>query len=152
MRRNTAVRTTVSEIFKKILIDLMAANQRNGKKNFCILMRKKPHSVCSFRDYKNYNRQHQLRLTSPISHHVIMLLGNSSVIPPLALMVQTFMVRNKESIKCLIKRSTDLRLPKKKSANGQKCFSYRGAKIWNSLLAESKTASSLDGFKKTVKG
>ena len=47
---------------------------------------------------------------------------------------------------------TDLRLPKKKSANGQKCFSYRGAKIWNSLPAESKTASSLDGFKETVKG
>ena len=47
---------------------------------------------------------------------------------------------------------TDLRLAKKKSANGQKCFSYRGAKIWNSLPAESKTASSLTGFKKTVKG
>ena len=45
-----------------------------------------------------------------------------------------------------------LRLPKKKSANGQKCFSYRGAKIWNSLPAESNTASSLNGFKKTVKG
>ena len=47
---------------------------------------------------------------------------------------------------------SDLRLPKKMSATGQKCFSYRGAKIWNSLPAESKTASSLDGFKKTVKG
>ena len=47
---------------------------------------------------------------------------------------------------------TDLRLPKKKSANGQKCFSYRGAKIWNSLPSESKTASSLNGFKRTVKG
>ena len=47
---------------------------------------------------------------------------------------------------------TDLRLPMKKSANGQKCFSYRGDKIWNSLPAESKRASSLDGFKKTVKG
>ena len=47
---------------------------------------------------------------------------------------------------------TDLTLPKKESANGQKCFSYRGAKIWNSLPAESKTASSLDGFKKSVKG
>ena len=38
---------------------------------------------------------------------------------------------------------TDLRLPKKKSANGQKCFSFRGAKLWNSLPAESKKASSL---------
>ena len=47
---------------------------------------------------------------------------------------------------------TDLRLPKKNSANGQKCFSFRGAKLWNSLPAESKTASSLNGFKKSIKG
>ena len=39
------------------------------------------------------------------------------------------------------------RLPKKSSANGQKCFSFRGAKLWNSLPAESKSASSLGGFK-----
>ena len=47
---------------------------------------------------------------------------------------------------------TDLRLSKKSSANGQKCFSFRGAKQWNSLLAESKSASSLGGFKKTIQG
>ena len=47
---------------------------------------------------------------------------------------------------------TDLRLPKKRSTNGQKCFSFRGAKIWNSLPAESKTASSLNSFKKLIKG
>ena len=29
---------------------------------------------------------------------------------------------------------TDLRLPMNRSANGQRCFSYRGAKLWNSLL------------------
>ena len=46
----------------------------------------------------------------------------------------------------------DLRLPKKNSANGQKCFSFRGVKLWNSLPAESKTASSLNGFKKSIKG
>ena len=33
---------------------------------------------------------------------------------------------------------TDLRLPKKRSSNGQRCFSYRGAKLWNGLSAESK--------------
>ena len=44
------------------------------------------------------------------------------------------------------------RLPKKNSANGQKCFSFRGAKLWNSLPAESKTASSLNGFKKSIMG
>ena len=38
---------------------------------------------------------------------------------------------------------TDLRLQMKKSANGQKCFSYRGAKLWNSLSAEPKQAISV---------
>ena len=38
---------------------------------------------------------------------------------------------------------TDLKLPRKNSATEQKCFSYRGAKLWNSLSAESKQASSL---------
>ena len=45
---------------------------------------------------------------------------------------------------------TDLRLPMKRSNNGQKCFSYRGAKLWNSLPAESKQATSLYSFKKTI--
>ena len=44
---------------------------------------------------------------------------------------------------------TDLRLPMK-TANGQRCFSYRGAKLWNSLSAESKQATSLYSFKKTI--
>ena len=47
---------------------------------------------------------------------------------------------------------TDLRFPKKRSANGQKCFSFRGAKLWNSLPAESNKASSLGGFKKSIQG
>ena len=46
---------------------------------------------------------------------------------------------------------TDLRLPKKRSSNGQRCFSYRGAKLWNGLSAESKQATSLYSFKKTIK-
>ena len=45
----------------------------------------------------------------------------------------------------------DLRLPKKNSANGQNCFSLRGVKLWNSFPAESKTLSSLNGFKKSIK-
>ena len=45
---------------------------------------------------------------------------------------------------------TDLRLPMKKSTTGQKCFSHRGAKLWNSLSTESKPATSLYGFKKTI--
>ena len=43
--------------------------------------------------------------------------------------------------------STDLRLPLKSSSTGQKCFSFRGAKIWNSLSKEAKQATTLDAFK-----
>ena len=32
--------------------------------------------------------------------------------------------------------TTDLRLPSRKSTTGQKRFSYRGAKMWNSLSTE----------------
>ena len=46
--------------------------------------------------------------------------------------------------------ATDLRLPKKTSANGQKCFSFRGAKLWNSLPAETKQASSIYIFKDSL--
>ena len=43
---------------------------------------------------------------------------------------------------------TDLRLPNKKPTNGQKCFSsYRGAKLWNNLTAESKQTSTLSKIK-----
>ena len=38
---------------------------------------------------------------------------------------------------------TDLKLPKKKSSNGQRCFSYRGAKALNDLPADTKQGSSL---------
>ena len=45
---------------------------------------------------------------------------------------------------------TDLRLPKKNSKTGQKCFSFRGAKAWNDLFAEGKLNSSLAIFKKIL--
>ena len=45
---------------------------------------------------------------------------------------------------------TDLRLPKKNSKTGQKCFSFRGAKAWNDLSAEGKLTSSLASFKKSL--
>ena len=54
------------------------------------------------------------------------------------------------SARTLRNADTDVRLPKKNSANGQKCFSFRGAKLLNSLSAESKQASSLNIFKKSL--
>ena len=54
------------------------------------------------------------------------------------------------SSRSLRSTKTDLRIPKKTSANGQKCFSYRGAKLWNSLPAETKQAPSIAVFKQNI--
>ena len=65
--------------------------------------------------------------------------------------LSSLLKRNSQcSTRCLRNTETDLRLPKKTSANGQKCFSFRGAKLWNSLSAESKQASSLISFKTSI--
>ena len=42
---------------------------------------------------------------------------------------------------------SDLQVPKKKTSNEQKCFSYRGAKVWNSLPRHAKQTSSISRFK-----
>ena len=67
-------------------------------------------------------------------------------------MCNLFTINSAWSSRNLWNTETDLRLPKKNSANGQKCSSFRGAELWNSLPAESKTAYSLNGFKKSIKG
>ena len=57
-------------------------------------------------------------------------------------------IRNSKCSSYVLRNSeTDLRLPLKKSSNGQKCSSYRGAKAWNDLLADTKQATSLNSFK-----
>ena len=56
------------------------------------------------------------------------------------------------SYRSLWNTETGLRLPKRSSANERKCFSFREAKLWNSLPAESQSASSLGGFKKSIQG
>ena len=38
---------------------------------------------------------------------------------------------------------TAFKLPKKNTSNGQKTFSFRGAKLWNNLDSEAKKATSL---------
>ena len=47
--------------------------------------------------------------------------------------------------------NTDLYVPLLKSACGQKSFSYRGAKLWNSQQTEVKKAKSLTQFVKLLK-
>ena len=45
------------------------------------------------------------------------------------------LTRNSLCSSCRLRNTgTDLRLPMKRSSNGQKCFSYRGAKLWNSRV------------------
>ena len=46
---------------------------------------------------------------------------------------------------------TDLYVPLLKTARGQKCFSYRGAKLWNSQQTEVKKAKSFTQFVTSLK-
>ena len=49
-----------------------------------------------------------------------------------------------------ILRSTETDLPLLKTANGRKAFSYRGAKLWNSLQREAKLAPFLKTLKEQI--
>ena len=57
---------------------------------------------------------------------------------------------NNSTARSLRNAEVDLRLPLLKSAGGQKCFSYRGAKLWNSLGTDAKNSSTLRAFKREV--
>ena len=45
---------------------------------------------------------------------------------------------------------TNLQIPLQRTSTSQKAFSYRGAKLWNELDKETKLASSLATFKKSI--
>ena len=45
---------------------------------------------------------------------------------------------------------TDLAVPRRKSAFGQKCFSYKRAKLWDDLTVEVKSLKSYEIFKKRI--
>ena len=61
-----------------------------------------------------------------------------------------FTRNSKSSSYALRNTATDLKLPKKKSCNGQRCFSYRAAKIQSDLPEKTKQASSLVCFKNNL--
>ena len=46
---------------------------------------------------------------------------------------------------------TDLAVPRRKSAFGQKCLPYKGAKLWNDLSVEVKSLKCYEIFKKRIK-
>ena len=55
------------------------------------------------------------------------------------------------SRKNLRNTTTDLQVPQMKTCNGQRTFSYRGARVWNHLDLEVKQAFSFKAFKDAVK-
>ena len=57
---------------------------------------------------------------------------------------------NNSTARSLRNAEVNLQLPLLKSAGGQKCFSYRGAKLWNSIGTEAKYSSNLRDFKREV--
>ena len=54
---------------------------------------------------------------------------------------------SQQSHRALRNTDRDLKLPLKKTDNGQKGYSFRGAKLWNGLSAGAKRAPSLATFK-----
>ena len=50
----------------------------------------------------------------------------------------------------LCNTKTDLTVPRRKSAFSQKCFSYKGAKLWNYLSVEVKSLKSYEIFRKRI--
>ena len=66
-------------------------------------------------------------------------------------MLNMFTKNSQLSERNLRNTTTDLRLPLRKSTAGQKSFSYRGAKMWNSLSTECKETRSLRVFKSLLK-
>ena len=67
-----------------------------------------------------------------------------------AYMTKLFTKYSDDRERTLCSTETDLRLPVLKTANGQKAFSYRRAKLWNSLQRETKLAPSLKTFKEQI--
>ena len=67
-----------------------------------------------------------------------------------AYMRKLFTRYSDDSERSLRSTETDLMLPLLKTATGRKAFSYRGAKLWNSLPREAKLGPSLKTFKERI--
>ena len=62
-----------------------------------------------------------------------------------------FQKLTESSARQLRNTSTDLYVPFLKTACGKKCFSYRGAKVWNDLNREHKMANTFTQLKSSLK-
>ena len=65
-------------------------------------------------------------------------------------LTELFSRNSQRSLHTLRNTSADLKLPLFKTANGQKRFSFRGVKYWNSVSAVSKEAVTLHSFKGSI--
>ena len=62
--------------------------------------------------------------------------------------LQDIFTRNSENPSYELRSTaTDLHIPERNTTSGQKGFSFRGSKLWNSLSAEIKSAPTLISFK-----
>ena len=130
--------------------------RREPCNNFCEYFPNFSRTLCRLSIYLSYSRTLCRPLISELGWKTIdelidnetktMVFKSLSYLAPQYL-CNLFTKNSACSSRSLRNTETDLRLPKKRSANGQKCFSFRGAKLWNSLPAESKKASSLVGSK-----
>ena len=58
---------------------------------------------------------------------------------------------SQNTIRELRNTKTDLKMPLLKTSSGQKCFSYRVARLWNNLSVDAKSAKTQTQFKKLKK-
>ena len=54
---------------------------------------------------------------------------------------------SQNTVRELRNTKTDLKLPLLKTSRGQKCFYYRGSRLWNNLSADAKNAQTKFQFK-----
>ena len=59
-------------------------------------------------------------------------------------------IRDSSCNSYILRNTTDLKIPKETATNGQKSFSYRGVKLWNSLPNETKQSSFICAFKNNL--
>ena len=89
-----------------------------------------------------------LRSISELNENELRLITYKSLNDLAPNYLRQLLIRNsQQSCRALRNTDRDLKLPLKRTNNGQKGYSFRGAKSWNSLSAGAKCAPSLASFK-----
>ena len=89
-----------------------------------------------------------LRSISELNENELKLITYKSLNDLAPNYLRQLLIRNSQrSCRALRKTDRDLKLPLKRTNNGQKGYSFRGAKSWNGLSVGAKCAPSLASFK-----